>query len=81
MERDLASTPVRRAAPGPDDGGSATEPTRDRRHLLVAVLAAVIGVVVLAVSITGGNLVSFESLVGVLFLAVAVVRYRLAQAG
>ncbi len=49
--------------------------------MLVAVLAAVIGVVVLAVSITGGNLVSFESLVGVLFLAIAVVRYRLAQAG
>lgn len=81
MERDLASIPVRRAEPGPDDGGSTTTARRDRRHLLVAVLAAVIGVVVLAVSISDGNLVSVETLVGVLFLAIAVVRYRLAQAG
>lgn len=46
---------------------------------MVAAIAAVIGVAMLAVSISGGNLVSFETLVGVLFLAVAVVRYRLAQ--
>jgi len=72
---------VRRTGPAADGGEGTTESTNDRRHLLVAVLAAVIGVVVLAVSITGGNLVSFESLVGVLFLAIAVVRYRLAQAG
>ena len=81
MERDLASIPVRGAGPGGDGGGSTTAATRDRRHLLAAVLAAIIGVVVLAVSITDGNLVSIETLVGVLFLAIAVVRYRLAQAG
>ena len=79
MDRDLASIPAR--PDGRDDGGAATDTTRDRRHLIVAVLAAIVGVVVLAVSISGGNLLSIEGLVGVLFLAIAVVRYRLARGG
>ena len=81
MERDLASMPVRPDGRDTDDGEPTTTSQRDRRHLIVAVLAAIIGIVVLAVSLNNGSLVSFETLVGVLFLAVAVVRYRLAQAG
>ena len=47
----------------------------------MAFLALFIGVVVLVVSVGSGNVLSIESLVGVLFLAIAVVRYRLAQGG
>ena len=46
---------------------------------MIAIIAAAVGIIVLAVSISGGHVVSFETVVGVLFLAVAVVRYRLAQ--
>ena len=81
MERDLASMPVRPDGRDTGDGEITTSTQRHRRHLIVAVLAAIIGVAVLAVSLNNGSLVSFETLVGVLFLAVAVVRYRLAQAG
>lgn len=81
MERDLASMPVRPDGRDTDDGEHTTTTNRDRRHLIVAVLAAIIGIAVLVVSLNNGSLVSFETLVGVLFLAVAVVRYRLAQAG
>ncbi|MDE2696871.1 MAG: hypothetical protein OXH97_10220 [Chloroflexota bacterium] len=79
MDRDLASMPAR--PDGRDDGGSTTDATRDRRHLIVAFLALFIGVVVLVVSVGSGNVLSIESLVGMLFLAIAVVRYRLAQGG
>jgi hypothetical protein len=44
-------------------------------------VATVLGVLVLAVSLGGGNVISLGTLVGVLFLAVAAVRYRLAQGG
>lgn len=79
MDRDLASMPAR--PDGREDGGAPTDTTTDRRHLIVAVLAAIVGVVVLAVSISGGNVLSIEGLVGVLFLAIAFVRYRLARRG
>ena len=42
-------------------------------------LAATIGVVVLAVSVIGGDPVSLITLVGLLFLAVAAARYGLAR--
>jgi len=38
-------------------------------------------VIALAISVGGGHLVSMGTLVGLLFLAVATVRYRLAQGG
>ncbi|MYD64416.1 MAG: hypothetical protein F4X26_00215 [Chloroflexi bacterium] len=79
MDRDLASMPAR--PDGRDDGGTATDTTSSRRHIIVALLATFIGVVVLVVSVGGGNVLSIESLVGVLFLAIAVVRYRLARGG
>ena len=42
-------------------------------------LAAVIGVIILVVSLAGGDPVSLATLVGLLFLAVAAARYGLAR--
>ena len=48
---------------------------------MVALLATVLGVLVLAFSIGGGEALSLGTLVGVLLLAIAAVRVRLAQGG
>lgn len=80
MQRGLASMPARRGDPGADDGGTTASPD-DGRHLLVAALAAVVGVVVLAVGWSDGSLDVLNGVVGALFLAIAAVRVALARAG
>ena len=52
-----------------------------RRHLAIAVLAALVGVIVIAVNVSGGNAVSLGTFVGALFLLIAAVRLRLARGG
>lgn len=68
------------ARPG---GSTANQPKQppQRRHLAVAVLAAALGVLVIGFSVGGGQALSLGTLVGVLFLAIAAVRLRLAQGG
>ena len=48
---------------------------------MVATAAVVLGVAVLGFSVGGGHVLSLGTLVGLLLLAVAAVRYRLAQGG
>ena len=52
-----------------------------RRHLAIAVLAALVGVTVIAVNVRGGNAVSLGTFVGALFVLIALVRLRLARSG
>ena len=50
-----------------------------RRHLIVASLATGVGAAAIVSSVAAGDVVSFSSLVGVLFLGVAAARYSLAR--
>ena len=52
-----------------------------RRHLAIAVLAAFVGVLVIALNVRNGNALSLGTFVGALFLLIAVVRFRLARGG
>ncbi|MYA19918.1 MAG: hypothetical protein F4Z25_06565 [Chloroflexi bacterium] len=50
-----------------------------RRHLIVASLATGVGAAAIVSSVAAGDVVSFTSLMGVLFLGVAAARYSLAR--
>ncbi len=65
--------------PARREATTAKDAAKQRRHLTIAVLAAVIGVIILVVSLAGGDPVSLVTLVGLLFLAVAAARYSLAR--
>lgn len=51
----------------------------DRANLLVAMLSALIGLIALTMALSSGRLISLGSILGVVLLANAVVRYQLAR--
>lgn len=51
----------------------------DRANLLVALLSALIGVVALSMALSSGRVISLGSVLGLVLLANAVVRYQLAR--
>ena len=51
----------------------------DRANLLVALLSAFIGVIALGIALSGGRVISLGSVLGIVLLVNAVVRYQLAR--
>ncbi len=51
----------------------------DRANLLVALLSALIGVIALSFALSGGRVISLGSVLGIVLLVNAVVRYQLAR--
>ncbi len=51
----------------------------DRANLFVALLSALIGVIALSMALSSGRVISLGSVLGVVLLANAVVRYQLAR--
>lgn len=51
----------------------------DRANLMVALLSALIGVIALSMALSSGRVVSLGSVLGIVLLANAVVRYQLAR--
>ena len=51
----------------------------DRANLFVAILSALIGLIALGLALRGGHVISLGSVLGLVLLANAVVRYQLAR--
>jgi len=51
----------------------------DRANFVVALLSALIGAIALGLALSSGRVISLGSLLGVVLLANAVVRYQLAR--
>jgi len=51
----------------------------DRANLVVAVLSALIGLIALSLALSSGRVLSLGSVLGVVLLANAIVRYQLAR--
>lgn len=51
----------------------------DRANLLVALLSALIGLIALTMALSSGRVVSLGSVLGLVLLANAVVRYQIAR--
>jgi hypothetical protein len=51
----------------------------DRANLVVAVLSAIVGIIALTLALAAGRPISLGSLVGVVLIANALVRYQLAR--
>ncbi len=51
----------------------------DRANLMVALLSALIGIVALSMALSSGRILSLGSILGLVLLANAMVRYQLAR--